>query len=312
MWESVELRHLRAFLAVAEELHFGRAAERLRLTQSRVSQLVQALETIVAAPLFERTSRRVALTPTGAQLLDQVRPLYDGLRQAIADLNAASAGIAGELRLGIVVPTSGGPRLPQVIGLFESRHPACSVIVTDVGFADPLEPLRRGEVDMLAIRFPIRQRDLVVGPVLTTDRRALAVAVGHPLASRPSVSVEDLGDYVVAQASGLPRELLEAFTPQVTPSGRPIAHREIRGAVDNLSQVARGEIVHVTIESVRDYLPYPGVTYVPIEDLPPSKAGLLWRSSGESPAIRAFAKAAEDVLTRPHDASQPPAAAQTP
>jgi DNA-binding transcriptional LysR family regulator len=312
MWDSVELRHLRAFLAVADELHFGRAAERLRVTQSRVSQLVRTLETIVGGPLFERTSRRVALTPMGQQLRSRVGPAYEEMHRAVDDLRTVIEGISGQLRLGMVAPTSGGRHLPQIVGLFESRHPACDVVVTDIGFEDPLGPLRRGELDVLAIRFPVLQPDLTVGPVLVTDRRVVVVAVGHPLASRASVTVEDLGDYVVAQASGLPRELVEAFTPQVTPSGRPIAHREIRGTVDNLSQVARGEIVHVSVESFPDYITYPGVTYVPIEDLPPSDAGLIWKSSSETPAIRAFAKAAVDVLTPLRGLSVTPPAAELP
>src|SRR5919201_5510973 len=100
MWESVELRHLRAFLAVAEELHFGRAADRLRVTPSRVSQLVRALETIVGGPLFDRTSRRVALTPTGARLHERVAPACDAIHRAVDDLRTAIDGITGELRLG--------------------------------------------------------------------------------------------------------------------------------------------------------------------------------------------------------------------
>jgi DNA-binding transcriptional LysR family regulator len=296
MWETVELRHLRAFLVVAEELHFGRAADRLRVTQSRVSQLIRTLETAVGNQLFERSSRHVAMTPAGEQLRARVLPAYTSLRRAVDDLRCAAEGISGELRLGVLLGTSGGPRLPEIIGLFESRHPACRLLVIDLEWVDPLGPLRRGEVDVTAIRFPIRQPDLTVGPVLTCDRRTLAVADDHPLASCESLSIEDIADYEIAEMGSLPPELAEAFTPRVTPSGRPIARRRVASAIHSMALIARGELVHVTVESLPNYLHYPGVTYVPIVDLPPSEAGLVWRTSAETAAVRAFAQVVADVV----------------
>jgi DNA-binding transcriptional LysR family regulator len=295
VWESVELRHVRTFLVLAEELHFGRAADRLRVSQSRVSQLIRTFETIVGVQLFSRNSRRVALTPIGQQLLAGVLPAYEDLRHAVDHAREAARGIVGELRLGVLLASSGGPRLPEIIDAFERRHPDCRVVLTDLEWLDPLGPLRRGNVDIVATRLPIDQPDLTVGPVLMCDSRALAVAENHPLAGRESVSVEDLADYVLAEVETLPPELLAAFTPSVTPSGRPIAHRKVTGAVDNLALVARGEIVHATISSLPLYMNYPGITYVPIRDLPASESGLVWRTAGETAAVRAFAAVAEEA-----------------
>jgi DNA-binding transcriptional LysR family regulator len=296
MWESVELRHLRAFLVLAEELHFGRAADRLRVSQSRVSQLIRTFETIVGAELFTRTSRRVTLTPIGEQLRTRVQPAYTELQRAVDHMREAVGGISGELRLGIFIAPSGGPRLPAILSLFERRYPDCRVVLVDLDWREPLEPIRRGDVDIMATRFPIRQPDLTVGPVLSSDTRALAVADDHPLAKRPFVTVEDLADYVVAEVETLPPELLEAFTPSVTPSGRPIPHRRVEGTLDNLALVARGEIVHATVTSLPNYVNYPGITYVPISDLPPSDSGLVWRASSETAMIRAFAAVAAEVV----------------
>jgi DNA-binding transcriptional LysR family regulator len=295
--DHVELRHLRAFLVVAEELHFGRAADRLRVSPSRVSQLVRSLETVVGVALFERTSRRVALTPIGERLRSRVGPACNELAQAVDDLRNHRDGLTGELRLGVVLATNGGPYLPEIIGLFEARHPACRVVVSEIAWTDPLGPLRRGEVDLTAIRFPLRQPDLVVGPVLTTDARALAVADDHPLAGRSTVSVEDLADYEVAAGTpAIPQELIDALLPRRTPSGRPIARRRVSGAVQTLAMVARGEIVHATVASLPDYMSYPGITYIPIVDLPPCDAGLVWRATEETPAIQAFAAVAREVV----------------
>jgi DNA-binding transcriptional LysR family regulator len=302
--EHVELRHLRAFLMVAEELHFGRAADRMRVSPSRVSQLVRALETVIGAALFERTSRRVALTPIGERLRSRVQPACNELSQAVDDLRNNTDGLSGELRLGVVLATNGGPHLPEIIGLFEARHPACRIVVSEIAWTDPLGPLRRGEVDLTAIRFPLRQPDLVVGPVLTTDTRALAVADDHPLAGRSSVCVEDLADYeVAAGTSAVPPELIEALIPRTTPSGRPIARRAVAGSVQTLAMVARGEIVHATVASLPDYMSYPGITYIPIVDLPPCDAGLVWRASEETPAITAFADVAREVVAAVRAAS---------
>jgi DNA-binding transcriptional LysR family regulator len=293
VWESVELRHLRTFLVVADELHFGRAAERLRVSQSRVSQLIRSLETIVGEPLFVRTSRHVALTSAGVQLRSRVQPAYAELQRAVDELRG---GVVGELRLGLLMATSGGRRLTEIMSLFERRHPGSRVVTQDADWRDPLGPLRRGEIDLMAIRFPLRQTDLTVGPVLTVDDRALAVAADHPLAARESVTVEDLAGYTIAYNPSTPRELLEAFLPSVTPSGRPIPWREATDPVQLMTLVARGEVVHCTVASMPDFFSYPGVTYVPFSDLPPSSAGLVWRTGAETAAVRAFVAAVVDVL----------------
>jgi DNA-binding transcriptional LysR family regulator len=303
--DHLELRHLRAFLIVAEELHFGRAADRLRVSPSRVSQLVRALETVIGAALFERTSRRVALTPIGERLRARVLPACNALQEAVDGLREHADGVTGDLRLGVVLATNGGPHLPDIIGLFEARHPACRVVVSEIAWTDPLGPLRCGDVDLTAIRFPLRQPDLVVGPVLTTDERALAVADDHELARRSSVCVEDLADYQVAVPNGsVPQELIDALIPRTTPSGRPIPRRVVSGgSVQTLAMVARGEIVHATVASLPDYMSYPGITYIPFVDLPPCDAGLVWRASNETPAIRAFAAVAAEVVGRVRSAA---------
>jgi DNA-binding transcriptional LysR family regulator len=293
VWESVELRHLRTFLVVADELHFGRAADRLRVSQSRVSQLIRTLETIVGEPLFVRTSRHVALTNAGQQLRARVQPAYAELQRAIDELRG---GAIGDLHLGLLMATSGGRRLTEIMARFEQRHPGSRVLTRDADWRDPLGPLRRGEVDVMAIRFPLHQADLTVGPVLTVDDRALAVAVDHPLAARESVTVEDLAGYTIAYNPRTPREILNAFLPSVTPSGRPIPWREVSDPLQLMTLVARGEIVHCTVTSMPDFFSYPGVTYVPFSDLPPSSAGLAWRTGAETAAVRAFVQAAIDVL----------------
>ena len=111
MWETIELRELRVFLALAEELHFGSTAARLGLTQSRVSQSLRELEHKVGGRLFHRTSRRVRLSPLGERFLAEVGPAYAALAHALEAAHLANRSLAGTLRLGLLVPMSGGPHL---------------------------------------------------------------------------------------------------------------------------------------------------------------------------------------------------------
>src|SRR4051794_30312459 len=150
MWELVELRELRVFFTLYDELHFGRTADRLRLSQTRVSQTIQELETKLGTRLFERTSRRVSVTPAGQQLKERVGPLYEELRTALRDVHETTGEGVGELRLGLSGPSSGGQALAEIIKVFTTRHPGSTVEVSEVAVEDPLGPLRRSELDVMA------------------------------------------------------------------------------------------------------------------------------------------------------------------
>jgi len=162
-----------------------------------------------------------------------------------------------------------------------------------------LQRLRHGELDMLAHWLPVDQPDLVVGPVLACAERALAVPVGDPLAERGWATVEDLADNAIVDADGIvPPETLAALYPSRTPSGRPIPRRFREGRMaEVLGLVARGEVVHPTVTSLSDYYTHPGVTTVPLRDLPPVKSALVWSGRHESPAIRGFAQLAQELAT---------------
>jgi DNA-binding transcriptional LysR family regulator len=186
MWSNVELREIRTFLVLSEELHFGRAAERLELTPSRISQIVRTLETRVGGRLFDRTSRRVALTPLGEQLLRRVGPISVQLEGALREICETASGVAGTLRLGVCTPINGGSYLTSIVKIFESRHPGCRVLVTDTGFArDKLDWLRKDELDVLAMRVPIDDPDITIGPALSSEERVVALA-SVPMSDLPA------------------------------------------------------------------------------------------------------------------------------
>jgi len=299
MWETIELREIRVFLALAEELHFGHTAERLGLTQSRVSQSLRTLEDKLGRQLVHRTSRRVALTAEGERFRAEAGAAHEALTAVLRRTGEAARALEGTVRLGLLNAASGGPHMLAIIGAFEARHPGCAVEMVQLPVRGRYDVLRRGEVDVMATRLPLDLPDVVVGPVLGRDTRVLAVARDGPLGDRTSVSLEDLGDHEIADFAGaLPKELEQALAPSETPSGRPIRRRRVR--IDDLGElimhVARGRIVHPTVASFGEYFRHPDVVFLPISDLPPSTSALAWRRRNPDPRLRAFVEVAREVL----------------
>jgi hypothetical protein len=151
---------------------------------------------------------------------------------------------------------------------------------------------------MLATRIPLTAPDITVGPILSREERVAIVAKHDPLAERDSISYEDLADRAVSDVPSFPREMMDSFIPPVTPGGRLLKRIPNKGSEDTLMRVALGLQVHPTVPSYLDHFNHPGVTSVPIRDLPPSETALAWLTANHSPKLQAFVRAASDVL--PH------------
>jgi DNA-binding transcriptional LysR family regulator len=296
----VELRDIEIFLALADELHFGRTAERLGISQARVSQAIAKQERRMGTALFERTSRTVSLTPVGARLREDLRQGYELIRSGIA----LASGTQSEPEGTVTVATMGviAHALQPVVDAFVARHPGCSVTPKEFHFSDPFGGLRRGESDIQVTWLPVREADIRVGPTVLTEGRVLAVASGHPLARQASVSLEVLGDHrVLDLGSGVPGYWEQAMLPRTTPAGRAV----IRGTTtartfhEVLTVVAAGLVVTPVNAHVVGYYSHPGVAFVPIADAPPTEWALTWLRSNETQAIRAFAEVAAERGPRP-------------
>lgn len=301
---GVELRELRIFLVLAEELHFGRAAEVLGISQPAVSEGVRVLERRLGRRLFERTSRTVHLTPVGVDLQRRLSPLYQTITNTLSQVADGSGPVAGRLRVGFVSTTE-GPALQRLVGAFEARHPGASVLLSEADPWDPYRGLRRGEIDVLAGWLAVEEQDLHAGPAFSSLDRVLAVGRRHHLANHPSVSLEALGDELVMRPpASLPPALADAILPPRTPSGRPIARAvPVRTIAEIFALVAQGRIVHPTVRGLP--AAHRGdIALVPIRDLAPLSMGLIWRAGQDSAAIQALAATAsgldgEDRATTP-------------
>lgn len=301
MWSSVELRDIRVFLALGEELHFGRTAERLGLTPSRVSQIIRDLEAKLGGELVYRTSRSVTLTPLGERLTARVTGPYTQLSGVLEQTRVESRAVTGVVRLGLFSAPAGGPHLKRIIDVFEARHPDCTVETTDTPFDDAFGPLLRGETPVLATWLPHGQTDVVVGPTLNREPRTLLVAADHPLATEPSVSVEDLADYRVARFEQMPREFRETWIPTRTPRGRIIPSVRMEMTQRDYSQlgmrIARGELVHPTVPSATQlFAASIQLATVPILGMPPWRSALVWRRRSIDVKVREFVRVADEVV----------------
>jgi DNA-binding transcriptional LysR family regulator len=140
-------------------------------------------------------------------------------------------------------PVNGGPHLVEIIKTFETRHPACRVLVTDTGLScDPFDWLREDDLDLLAMRLPLSEPDVTIGAILSREPRILAVAVDHPLATKASIGVEDLSDYTLSEVPTLPRGLMEGFLPPRTPSGRRLRRTVVESVREAIMRAANGEL----------------------------------------------------------------------
>jgi DNA-binding transcriptional LysR family regulator len=300
----VELREIEVFLVLAEELHFGRTAARLHLSQARVSQTVRALERQIGGQLFARTSRRVLLTPLGEQLRARLRPGYDQILRAFDEVQTAAAGITGELRISRSSYAAGGSLLLEIIRSFEARHPGCRVVVGEPEPVTIIQSLRNGDLDLIVYWVPLDEPDLVEGPVLSTEERIVFVPRGHELASRGSVTLEDLGDYCVPELPAtVPKAVVDAYFPPRTPSGRPIRRSGYAESPSRAMElVASGQLVYPTIAATAKHYSHPDLVWRPLAGLPPVVSALVWAAGAESATIRAFA---DEAVTVCREAGQP-------
>ncbi|MFI6900529.1 LysR family transcriptional regulator [Nonomuraea sp. NPDC050394] len=287
----MELRDIEIFLTLAEELHFGRTAERLHVSPARISQAIKKQERVLGAALFERTSRQVSLTPAGRQFRDDLLPGYRQIQEAIAKATAVGRGITGTLRVGFSAAWCGS-LIVKAADAFNAHHPDCDLQIQELPLSDGYALLRARELDLQLTELPADEPDITTGPTLFSLPRALVVPAGHPFAARPSVSLEDLADVRLITIAGPPQYWLDFHLPSHTPAGRPIPRGPATIAWQEvLSLVSAGKGVCPTSALAADYYSRPDLAFVPFHDAPPCDYALLWPATGQTPKVSAFVQA---------------------
>lgn len=285
----LERLELEAFLTLAEELHFGRTAIRLRVTTSRISQTIRKLERRIGAPLFERDSRTVGLTPLGKKLRDEIRPAYDHIVASVFAARQASE-VESTITVGFSTPWC-GKLILRAAALLRSRYPNVTVEIAEIPLTDPLGRMRSGAVDLQLSEFPIAEPDITTGPTICSVPRGLLMSRHHPFAEREAVSVEDLADTTLVTLAGglVPDYWMDHHFPRCTPVGRPIRHGPTTNfCAEVLVYVGQGTAVTTVALHAAALLRDSQTVIVPLHDAPPIDYGLLWPTSGRNPLVKLF------------------------
>ncbi|RKQ35400.1 LysR family transcriptional regulator [Kocuria tytonis] len=292
----MDLRQLNHFIAVAEERHFGRAAERLHMAQPPLSQQIRQLEEELGVRLLDRTTRRVDLTPAGQELLDRGRRIVTELETLTADVHRVGNGAAGVLRVGFSGPATYGvmPRLGRAV---QEQLPGVSLVLHGEMPGPAMEAgLREHTLDAAILSPPVASQD-IEHRLVHREELVVAVPRDSSLAAGP-VSARLLQDQ---QFVSHPPESVIART--VSELCRASGFRMRIGQVTHetagmLSLVAAGGGVAVLPESVRA-LRLSGVVYVDLQDSPGVDVAVAWRRNDRSALLRSFLHLVLDVMEGP-------------
>jgi DNA-binding transcriptional LysR family regulator len=280
----VESRRLRYFVAVAEELSFVRASQRLRIAPPALSRAIGELEAHLGVKLFERSSRHVALTEAGSALLPDVR-------RALQDLDAATSRIqrlsGHERRLTVAYKSDmDGGLLQQIADVLANEHPAASVEALLGGWGEQPEQLRQGLADAALLYEPFDQEGLAF-ELLIEEPRLVALPTAHPLAGRDVVSLSQLEEEFAPTPGPYVWQVRTPDGVGTLPRVRDISHL--------LQLVELGEIVAMLPASVAVRFLRDPIRYRPVAELAPARLFVAWPSESVSAEVAGFVRAAKKV-----------------
>jgi len=286
----MDLRALRYFVAVAEELHFGRAAARLHMTQPPLSRAIKQLETDLGTVLLHRSPAGVTLTPAGTALYAEARALLEQADQARARV-AAAAGAAT-----LTIGTLGeGAEQARLAAAFREAHPGVRVRIREADFTDPTTGLRAGLVDVAVTRAPFDETGITIR-VLRADPVAVILRADDPLAHREALRLADVAGRRWFQLPDGTDPVWRAYWNATTPDGPYREGPVVRTVQECLQAVLWNGTIGLA--PVGHALP-DGLTAIPLLDMPPSRVLVAWRSGTASPLVHSFVRLATRHWTAP-------------
>jgi DNA-binding transcriptional LysR family regulator len=298
----MDVKHLRCFIAVAEELHFGKAAERLGLAPPALSRIIKALEDELGVPLLQRTTRQVMLTRAGLSLLDESRQIISRLEGATRTVRDAAASTSRTLRIGAIDAASAS-FLPDALVRFRDENAKIAVHFVEAMTAPLMQMLETGRLDMCLTRPPRKLGDSTF-EVLRVERPLVLLPAAHPLAHASTITMRDLVSepFVIPSKRGRPyaHDLVMTYFEQAGTVPNVVIEATEKPAV--LSCVAAGLGLALAPDWV-SRLTYPGVVMRRLSgalfDPPPAGAlvGVAWRPHQKLTARDAFLSILRDTVT---------------
>ena len=298
----MELRHLRYFLAVAEELSFTRAAERVGIAQPPFSQQIRALEQEMGVRLVDRTPRRVVLTEAGSVLAERARFILSRIGEAVVLTQQIGRGMSGHVCVGFTESGCFHPAVTRTLLEFRQAYPALHVTLQENKSTNLVAMIREGTVDAAFIRPPFEADEVVAYTPLLHEKMVVAVPRGHRLASRKTTTLAGLSEEVfVFYHRDVRPGLTDAVIAACERSGfRPRLSQEAPQLTSTLNLVAAGLGISIVPESLK-HLRTNDIVYLRLTgDAPQAALGLASRADGRSAAVGNFIAVALRIADDPN------------
>jgi DNA-binding transcriptional LysR family regulator len=301
----MELRHLKAFQAVAEELNFSRAAQRLHVAQSALSRTIADLESGMEVRLLERNTHGVALTGAGALFLERVREILDDTRDAVLQAQRRHRGETGILRIGFIATLSQS-LLPELLQAYRASYPSVELVLRELAPSQQREGILSGRLDCGFIGLALESSDPELEAfVVAEDDLVAAVPATHPLVRRPAIRLKDLerdAIYLTAQANA------PAFNPWLVKlcqkaGYEPQIVQQTERAATVLNYVAAGFGVSIFPSRISS-MATPGVRFLPLKGMPKYRYKFAWLRGNSNRVLMAFAQLVRGRTSRPSKSGQ--------
>ncbi len=282
-----ELSQLRCFVAVAEELHFGRAAQRLNMTQPPLSRQVQLLERILGVVLLDRTSRSVRLTPAGRAFLIEAKRILRLADSAALATRRIASGDAGRVAVGFTA-ASGYSFLPNLVDLARTKLPNVDLTLRELVSGEQVEALLTGRIDLGLVRPPLTRPEFDKVRVLTEPLVA-ALPSGDPRLEKDVIALSDFGDQPMVmyapEGAGYFHGMLSAMFDEAGVSPQYVQHM---AQIHSILALVHARIGAAVVPEAATKLHFEGVEFRPLETSPerPVELFVAWRRDNDNPSLK--------------------------